>query len=53
MNCPFCENKLIWMNDIDLEDVSIDKEKGIIKKYMCSNDKCNCEAEFILKEGEV
>jgi len=52
MNCPFCNDKMIWINDVDLEDVSLDQEKGIISLYICSNDECGCAADFTLKEKE-
>ena len=52
MKCPFCNFEMIWMNDIDLEDIGIDNEKGIVKRYLCSNEECNAEAEFTLREGE-
>ena len=52
MNCPYCNSEMRWIDDIDLEDVSPENEKGIISTFECSNDKCNCYAEFCLKEGE-
>ena len=52
MNCPYCNSEMRWIDDIDLEDVSIENEKGIISKFECSNEKCNTDAEFIFREGE-
>jgi hypothetical protein len=50
MKCPFCESEMIHMNDFSLEDRNLDDEKGIISVFECSNNKCNCEAEFIWRE---
>lgn len=53
MKCPFCEKEMIWMDDFDLEDISIDEEKGTVQRYICSNNECNCDAEFTLREGKI
>lgn len=52
MKCPFCNSEMIWMNDLDLEQNDSENLRATISSYMCSNNKCNCEAEFTKRENE-
>ena len=50
-NCLFCNSKMMWMNDEDMEQVGY-TVKGIVSYLKCSN--CRATAEFHLTdEGEI
>jgi len=50
-NCLFCNSKMMWMNDEDMEQVGY-TVKGIVSYLKCSN--CHATAEFYLTdEGEI
>ena len=50
-NCLFCNSKMKWMNDEDMEQVGY-TVKGIVSYLKCSN--CHATAEFYLTdEGEI
>ncbi len=44
MNCYYCNSKLIWQNDIDIEDYELEKEV-VCTTLICSNKECKTAIE--------
>jgi len=46
MNCPICNNSLIWENDFSYEDYG-HEGNGIVGIYYCNNVECIAEDIYV------
>ena len=49
MKCPYCYEEMINTYSDTFENYGIDGT-GEVQVYVCQNQECQCEAEFIRRE---
>jgi len=55
--CPNCDNHMQLFLQLNLEDIPVNKDKGLIQLFYCTNDdplcEADCEAFFPFSESTV
>ena len=51
MNCPYCENEMIWQADADYRDAYGDYD-GVVRYFTCSNKECGTDIEISRKDNK-